>query len=145
MDTTILLVDDNEDDVLLMQRAMRKAHILSPVQVLRDGTEAVDYLTTHHLGPEQSSLPMLMVLDLKMPGMSGFELLSWIRQQPSLRRLWVIVMSHSKEQSDVNRAYDLGANSYLVKPSRLNSLVEMLEVVRRYWMGLCEKPDSRLQ
>lgn len=139
----ILLVDDNEDDVLLMRRAMRKATIDNPVHVLNDGLEAMEYLSRRGLYADvaQFPFPLVILLDLKMPRMSGFELLAWIRQQPKIRRLWVIVLSHSQEICDVNRAYELGANSYLVKPSQLSTLVEMLEIFKEYWLSICQRPD----
>lgn len=142
-ESTILLVDDNDDDVLLMKRAIQKAKMQNPITVRRDGMEAIEFLSQFRSSEVVADPPIMVVLDLKMPRMSGFDVLSWIRQQPSLRRMWVVILSHSQEQSDVNRAYDLGANSYLVKPTRLASLIEMIDLISRYWIGLCQKPDCR--
>jgi CheY-like chemotaxis protein len=141
--STILLIDDNEDDILLMQRAIQKANISNPIQSVSDGAQAIEYLKGEE--PYSDSVrfptPALLLLDLKMPRMTGFELLEWIRQQPKLKRLWVIVLTHSQERSDIDRAYDLGANSYLVKPSQFNSLVEIVAVLQRFWLQSSEKPD----
>jgi CheY-like chemotaxis protein len=144
-EATILLVDDNDDDVLLMTRAMRKAGIINPVQVLTHGSQAMDYLERRppYSDARQYPFPMLILLDLKMPRMSGFELLEWIRKQPKLKRLWVIILTHSPESSDVIRAYDLGANSYLVKPSTFSALVELATFLKQYWLTLAEKPDCQ--
>jgi CheY-like chemotaxis protein len=144
---TILLVDDSADDKLLTCRAMTKAEIVNPVHTVTDGVEAVEYLT--HCGPFNDRYrfptPLLVLLDLKMPRMNGFELLTWIRQQPQLKRMWVIVLSHSQELSDINRAYELGANSYLVKPTRLTTLVDTLRGLKNYWLTVCERPDAALR
>jgi CheY-like chemotaxis protein len=146
-EATILLVDDNDDDVLLMKRAMRKAGIINPVQVLTHGTQVVDYLERRppYSDVRQYPFPMLILLDLKMPRMSGFELLEWIRKQPKLKRLWVIILTHSPESSDIVRAYDLGANSYLVKPSTFSALVELSTFLKQYWLNLAQKPDCQLE
>src|SRR5207247_353014 len=121
---TILLVEDDPNDVLLMQRAFRKANLTNPLHVARDGQEAIEYLA--HQGNfadvRRYPPPTLMLLDLKMPRKNGFETLEWLRQQPGLKRMVVIVLSSSSELADINRAYDLGANSYLVKPADFQRL-----------------------
>jgi CheY-like chemotaxis protein len=141
-ESTILLADDNPDDALLMKLAFRKAGIINPIQVVKDGTEAVDYVKGEGIYANRKRYPFpdLLLLDLKMPRMSGFEVLSWIRQQPGLKRLVVIVLTHSSESPDIDRAHDLGANSYLVKPSNFNNFVEMVKSLRSYWLTLSEKP-----
>jgi CheY-like chemotaxis protein len=141
-ESTILLADDNPDDALLMKLAFRKAGIINPIQVVKDGTEAVDYVKGEGIYANRKRYPFpdLLLLDLKMPRMSGFEVLSWIRQQPGLKRLVVIVLTHSSESPDIDRAHDLGANSYLVKPSNFNNFVEMVKSLRSYWPTLSEKP-----
>ncbi len=141
---TILLVEDNSTDVLMVRRAFRKANLLHPLQVVDDGDKAVAYLGGQ--GPYadrgQYPLPVLLLLDLKLPRRSGLEVLGWLRQQEGLRRLPVVVLTSSKESSDVNRAYDLGANSYLVKPVDFDPLLEMVKALGLYWMLLNEKPDT---
>lgn len=139
---TILLVEDDPNDVFLMQRAFRKANLANPIQVVQDGESAVLYLE----GQEQYSdralypLPSLMLLDLKLPRRSGLEVLEWLRQQPKLRRLPVVVLTSSREHVDVNRAYELGANSYLVKPVAFDGLLNMVKSLNQYWLIVNENP-----
>jgi CheY-like chemotaxis protein len=142
-DCTILLVDDDADTVFLLRRAMQKANLNYPVQVAKDGQEAIDYLS--HQGAysdrEQFPAPALMLLDLKMPRKNGFEVLEWVRQQPGLQRLIVVVLTSSNQATDVNRAYDLGSNSYLVKPAGFDAILAMLKTIKLYWLQLSERPD----
>jgi CheY-like chemotaxis protein len=142
-DSTVLLVEDDANDVFLMQRAFRKANVTNPLHVARDGQEAIDYL--NHLGSfadvTENPPPTLMLLDLKMPRKNGFEILEWLRQQPGLKRMVAVVMSSSSEMTDINRAYDLGANSYLVKPGDFQTLVDLVNLLAGYWLGLNEKPE----
>jgi CheY-like chemotaxis protein len=141
----ILLVEDNEDDVLLIQRAFRKAAIANPLRVLRDGNQAVKYLSgaEPYADRRECPLPALLLLDLKLPRRSGLEVLKWLRQQPGIGRLITVVLTSSRESADVNRAYELGVNSYLVKPVLLNDLVDMIKKLDLYWLILNEKPDLR--
>ncbi len=143
MPDTILLVEDNSQDVILMQRAFRKAAITKPFQVVNDGEAAVLYLSGQ--GPytdrSQYPLPVLVLLDLKLPRKSGAEVLLWLRQQPELKRLPVVVLTSSKEYADVNRVYDLGANAYMVKPVAFDGLVEIVKTLNMHWMMFNEKPQ----
>jgi len=140
---TILLVEDDPNDVLLIRRAFRKSDVTNPIQVVGDGEEAIAYLSGR--GPyadrEHYPLPVLLLLDLKLPRKSGFEVLEWLRQQPGLKRLRVAVLTSSAETPDINRAYDLGANSYLVKPVRFEGLLRMVQTLNLYWLIINEKPD----
>jgi len=140
---TLLLVEDDSNDVLLIQRAFQKASMANPLQVVTDGEEAVAYLSGEgHYGDRQKHpLPMLVLLDLKLPRKSGLEVLEWLRGQPGLKRLPVVVLTSSKESGDVNRAYDLGANSYLVKPVGFDSLVGMVKPLGFYWLMLNKAPE----
>ena len=142
---TILLIEDDSNDVLLMQRAFRKANLTHPVQVARDGQEAIEYLNHQGNFADESRypLPALMLLDLKMPRKDGFETLGWLRQQPGLKRIAVIVMSSSRELADINRAYDLGANSYLVKPGDFQTLIDLVNLIASYWLETNEKPETQ--
>ncbi|MGC8837586.1 MAG: response regulator [Anaerolineae bacterium] len=133
----ILLVEDNEDDILLIERAFRKANVANPLVVARDGEEAVAYLSDLAANP----VPELVLLDLRLPRKSGFEVLEWLRAQPGLRRMPVVVLTSSGETPDIDRAYDLGANSYLVKPVGFEALLNMVKVLGLYWLLLNRKPS----
>src|SRR5690349_14765253 len=114
----ILLAEDREDDVLLIQQAFEQAGIRNPLFVVRDGEEAISYLSGEgkYAKREEFPLPDLLLLDLKMPRKDGFDVLRWLMQQPSLSALRVLVLTTSGEIYDVDEAYQLGANSFLVKP-----------------------------
>ncbi len=139
----MLLVEDDTNDVFLIQRAFRKAHVVNPLQVVTDGEQAIAYLAGQppYADRERHPLPALLLLDLKLPRKSGLEVLDWLRQQPVLKRLRVVVLTSSKQASDVNRAHELGANSYLVKPVEFDALLDMIKTVDLYWMILSEKPE----
>ncbi len=139
----ILLAEDDVNDVLLVQRAFQKSSIANPLQVVRDGEEAVAYLSGNlqYADRDRYPLPVLLLMDLKMPRRSGLEVLVWLRQQPGLKRLPVVVLTSSNQSPDINRAYELGANSYLVKPAGFDSLVELVKNLDMYWLILNEKPD----
>ena len=139
----ILLVEDDPNDALLIQRAMRKANLVNRVVHLDDGEKAINYLggTGAYADRSQNPLPVLMLLDLKLPRRSGHEVLSWVRVQPDLKRLPVVILTSSSERSDIAKAYDLGANSYLVKPVTFDGLFDMVKVLHPYWMVLNEHPD----
>jgi CheY-like chemotaxis protein len=139
---TILLVEDNPTDVLLIQRAFDRAKLGNPMQVLSDGDAAVDYLAgvSVYADRQQFPLPILMLLDLKLPRRSGLEVLQWLRTQETLRRIPVVMLTSSQEDRDVNAAYDTGVNSYLVKPVDFDGLLRMLKTVNLYWLLLNEKP-----
>lgn len=144
MTQTILIVEDNPTDILLIQRAFRQidlSHI--SLQIVRDGDTAVFYLSGEgeYSDRERYPLPMLILLDLKLPRRSGHEILAWVRQQPDLKRLPIIMLTSSREAVDVNQAYDLGINSYLVKPIGFTALVEMLKTLNLYWLMLNKPPD----
>lgn len=135
----ILVVEDNPDDVLLLQRAFVKASILNPVHVLSDGESAVAYLegTGEYADRLAYPLPSVILLDLKMPRLSGLEVLARIRDIPEVRKIPTVMLTSSREESDVSRAYDLGANSYIVKSERV---LEMVQAVRQYWLHINEPP-----
>jgi len=137
-DFTILLVEDNPDDVHFVQRAFSKVSLVNPLKVVRDGREALDYLQgkDDYADRKRYPLPSLVLLDLKLPRKSGLEVLEWIRQQAAYKNLPVIVLTSSTESADLNRAYELGANSYLVKPVGFDGLLEMVKSIGMYWMIL---------
>jgi CheY-like chemotaxis protein len=140
---TILLVEDNRGDVLLVQRAFRKAGITNTLQVVNDGDAAVLYLSGQEPFHERNHypLPVLVLLDLKLPRRSGAEVLMWIRQQPILKRLPVVALTASREYADVNQLYDLGVNAFITKPVAFNDLVEIMKVVNLHWIIWAEKPQ----
>jgi CheY-like chemotaxis protein len=141
--TPILLVEDDPTDFRLIQRAFGKLNNGFRMFRLTNGDEVVSYLSGD--GPYENRaahpIPAVVLLDLKIPRRSGFEVLEWLRGQPSgLNRLPVIVLTSSRHSTDINRAYDLGANSYLVKPDSGTQLDELVEQFRTYWLGLNEFP-----
>lgn len=128
---TILLVDDSEDDLLLMRIAFQKAGCTSPLQEVHGGEEAMAYLKGE--GPygdrTKFPLPAVVLLDINMPMKNGFAVLDWVRAQPSLKPLPIFMLTASMRTEDVERAFDLGANSFLVKPTSLEELIKMLRCV----------------
>ena len=127
----ILLAEDNPDDVLLMKLAFRRAGLNNPIHVVTTGTEAVEYLRGALEARCSGSLvPLLISLDINMPLGTGFEVLNWIRQQPALDGVPVVVLSQSDQGKDANRAIQLGARSYLVKPSSFEGLVGMMRIFK---------------
>lgn len=139
----ILLVEDQKDDVILIRRAFRQLGITNSIYAVDDGEQAVEYLsgTGKFANRAEYPLPGLVLLDLKLPRQDGLEVLKWIREQPSLRALRVIVLTSSKLREDVNRAYQLGANSFMIKPSDFKRFMSDLEALARYWLLSTEAPD----
>jgi CheY-like chemotaxis protein len=142
---TILLVEDDPNEIFLTQRAFRKANINVSLQVIYDGDSAIAYLAGTEKYADRSlyPLPKLILLDLKLPCRSGHEILAWLRQHPQLKILPVVIFTSSREPGDVNLAYELGANSYLVKPSGLRALSKMVETLSLYWLVDNEPPEVR--
>jgi CheY-like chemotaxis protein len=140
-DYAVIVVEDEPDEVFLLKQAFQRAGVKNPLLVLRDGQDAIDYLSRPGAASGPGAPPALMLLDLKMPRRTGFEVLEWLRAQPGLSRLIVVVMAISTNPSDVNRAYELGCNSYLLKPGNPEQLVEMVRLINSYWLLLSEKPD----
>ena len=140
---TLLHVEDDSNDVLLFHHACLKAGLSFDVQVATDGQQALAYLSGQEpFGDrQQHPFPDLLLLDLKLPRVNGFEVLNWIRREKGFR-LPVIVLSSSNHEVDVNRAYEAGANSYLVKPVDFNALVEMIKALHDYWLGFNAGPAS---
>jgi CheY-like chemotaxis protein len=132
----ILLVEDNEDDIFLMRRALSQAEVTNPLYIVEDGQEALDYLsgTGKFIDRRSYPLPALLFLDLKLPLKSGHEVLSWVRAQPALQSLVVVVLTSSDQPTDVQKSYQLGANSYLVKPPTAEQLLDMAKSFKWYWL-----------
>ena len=133
----VLLVEDDTNDVLLVRRAFRRAGLDARIEVAPDGEAAVAFLTR----ALTATAPGLVLLDLKLPRLPGLDVLGWLRRQPGLRRLPVVVLTSSRERSDVDRAYDLGANSFLVKPVGFAELLEMVKALDLYWLRMNEAPE----
>ena len=145
-DFTILMVEDDPNDILLTQRAFMLASLVNPLRVVRDGEEAINYLGGRdaYVDRTRYPLPSLVLLDLKLPRKSGLEVLEFLRAQPSLKQTPVIVLTSSQESSDIQRAYMLGANSYLLKPVGFDGLLEMVKAIGMYWVILNQGPDRAL-
>lgn len=141
--TTILLAEDDENDVMLIKRAFSKSHVINPIACVGNGEEAVAYLSGSgdYADRTRHPLPFMMLLDLKLPRLSGHEVLRWLREQPGLKRLPVVVLTSSREPSDINRAYEIGANSYLVKPVVFEEFSTLLKQLQVYWLMLSEHPE----
>jgi CheY-like chemotaxis protein len=138
----LLLVEDEENDIFLFKRVLAKEQITNPLHVAEDGQQAIDYLAGvgQFADRAQFPLPGLVLLDLKLPVKTGLQVLEWIREQPGLETLLVIILTSSSEQSDVDSAYRLGANSFLVKPNGHNELRDLVKVLRAYWLTLNKAP-----
>jgi len=139
---TALLVEDNPDDEELTLRAFRQLSIANDIIVARDGVEALDYLFGEgkYEGRDTSVMPAVVLLDLKLPMLDGFEVLSRIRSSESTRFLPVVVLSSSSEEQDVFKSYSLGANSYIRKPVNFDKFIQAAEYLGLYWFTLNEGP-----
>lgn len=137
---TIILVEDNPDDEELTLAALEELCLRNPVVVLRDGQEAIDYLFRQGTYAGQSlELPGVIMLDLKLPKIDGLEVLRQIKNDPQLRRVPVVVLTSSKEDADVITGYELGANSYIVKPIDFEQLMETVRSIGNYWIVVNEQ------
>ena len=137
-----LFVEDEPDDILLITRAINKANFKSPIINVNDGEQALAYLKGDppYDDREKTPLPALILLDLKLPRTSGFEILSWIREQPTTQCIPVVVLTSSKDSADIRKAYETGANSYLVKPVVPDDVQNMIKTLGLYWLVLNEYP-----
>jgi len=136
--STILLVEDNQDDEALTLRALKSHNLANEVVVARDGSQALDYLFRAAEGKagETAVLPELVLLDIKLPGMDGLEVLRRLRQNPATRRLPVVMLTSSVEETDRLASYDLGANSYVRKPVDFVEFTEAIKQLDLYWLAL---------
>lgn len=141
---TILLVEDNPDDVTLTERALNKAHVLNKLVVVKDGVEALDYLfgTGVWVGRNLDDMPQLILLDLKLPKIDGLDVLKRIRANLSTKLLPVVILTSSKEEKDIVNGYALGANSYIRKPVNFNQFADAVRQLGLYWLVLNEPPPS---
>ena len=143
---SILLVEDSADDVFLMRRALQRAKVVNPLYVVEDGREATDYLsgTGKFADRDAYPMPVIVFLDIKLPYMSGQEVLAWIRRQKELESLIVIMLTSSDEPTDLARCYSLGANSYLVKPPTSEQLESMAKAYKWYWLEYNRSDGDRI-
>jgi len=149
----ILLVEDRNDDVYLVRRALSKADVRNPFFVVQNGEEALAYLDGlgKYSNRDEFPLPDIMLLDLKMPRMDGYEVLRAVRSKPDFKALRIIVLTSSEDLNDVNKAYELGANSFLVKPLEFENYAAMMRTLSSFWLHysrdptLARPPDAALQ
>jgi CheY-like chemotaxis protein len=133
---TVLLAEDDPDDVLLTQIAFEKARLANPLQIVRDGEEALEYLGGEgkFANREAYPLPILLLLDLKMPKLNGFQVLGWLKSHPEIGHIPVAIMTSSDHDPDISRAYELGADSYLIKPPDAKALLALVQRLHAYWL-----------
>ncbi len=137
---TILLVEDNSDDEQLTLRAMRQSEVPNIIRVARDGAEALEHL----YGPSSTRLPDLILLDLKLPKVSGLEVLQKIRSDPKTRSLPVVVLTSSDEERDIVESYNIGANSYIRKPVDFDEFIDAVRQLGVYWLTLNKTKRSSI-
>ena len=138
----VLVAEDDPNDIFLLQRAFHRTGSLLPFNFVRDGQEAINYLSGVGTFRDREAYPMpvLLLLDLKMPRRTGLEVLKWLRHEPRVRRIPAIVYSSSAEPRDVNGAYELGASSYVVKPMDSEQWEERVRDIKHYWLKVNEPP-----
>lgn len=139
----ILLAEDREDDIVLIRRALQKTSVEHALFVVKNGEDAVSYLqgVGKFSNRAEYPLPSLLLLDLKMPGMDGFDTLRWIKGQPGFGSLRIVVLTSSDAIYDVNLAYQLGANSFMVKPFDFENTLELAKIITRYWLDKSKEPE----
>ncbi len=141
---SILMVDDDDDDCLMTKEALKEVRINSDIAFVKDCEELIDYL--QHQGkysePDSSPRPNLILLDLNMPKKRGCEVLKEIKSNPELQSIPIIVLTTSKSEEDVLRAYDLGANSFITKPASFEMLVDVMKTLTKYWFDIVKLPQE---
>jgi two-component system response regulator len=144
MNKPVLQVEDEAHDVLFLQFAFEQVGVIHPLLVARDGREAISYLQGLGMfaNREQFPLPGLVLLDLRLPQVPGLHVLKWIRQQPAFVKLPVIVLSSSDQDSDVEAAYRLGANAYVVKPLNMADRIQLVRRLKQYWLDMDAPPPD---
>jgi CheY-like chemotaxis protein len=140
----ILLAEDDEDYVVLIKKVFEQAHIPNPVHVVWNGEEAIAYLKGQgkYSNRDEFPLPDIFLLDLKMPRINGFEVLKWVRQQPTLAAMRILVLTSSDQIRDVNEAYQLGANSFLVKPFDFEDFTHLSRLIADFWFKASRTPET---
>ena len=137
---TILMADDDPDDRLLVKEAFRESRMINNLETVEDGEELMDLLNRRGKFADTPISPSLILLDLNMPRKSGLEALREIKSDENLRRLPVVILTTSKAEEDIIRSYDLGVNSFIVKPVTFDSLVELVKDLDKYWFQIVELP-----
>jgi CheY-like chemotaxis protein len=139
---TVLVVEDSED-VFLLRHAFKRAKITNPLHISGTGEDAIAYLAGTAPYGDWHKFPMasIVLLDLKLPGLSGFDVLGWIRQHPGMKGLPVIMLTTSDLKQEINKAYELGANAFLTKPVDLDKLIEMMKVFKAHWLEFAQAPE----
>src|SRR4051794_193642 len=140
----ILVVDDRDDDLVIIKKAFEKARVINPIVTVNGGEEAIRYLKGEgeYSNRKEYPLPSLVLLDLKMPKVDGFDVLEWIRGEPTLASMRVVVLTSSDQMKDVNRAYEMGANSFVTKPVGSEKFLELANALNGYWIWTCRTPES---
>ena len=143
MDHIYLVAEDDQDTQLLIKRAFKQADLTPPIYFTNDGQQTIHYLSGDGDYSDRSRYPMpaLLLLDLKMPCRDGFDVLRWIRSQPHLRRLVVVMFSGSSLEKDVAQAFDLGVNSFVMKPVSFSELFQVILSLHHYWFGCNHFPQ----
>jgi CheY-like chemotaxis protein len=142
---TILMADDDPDDRLLTADALKEARLINDIRFVENGEELLDYLrrSGKFAAPADAPRPGLILLDLNMPRKDGRTVLKELKQDADLRTIPVVVLTTSKDDEDVYRSYDLGVNSYIVKPVTFEALVDILQTIEKYWFEIVELPPQR--
>jgi CheY-like chemotaxis protein len=140
---TILLIEDEATDAAMIRRGFEKVKVINPIFNAKSGDEALAYLsgTGQFQDRIEFPLPVLILLDLKLPGMTGLQILQWRRSQRDIKRIPVVVLTGDEDPSTINAAYDAGANSYLLKPGSPADIARVVDLIQRYWIGLNEQPQ----
>ena len=141
---SVLLVEDDLNDIFLVKRAFKIARVHNPLQGVTDGQEAIQYLRGDGKYADRAAfpLPKLIVMDIKMPRKTGFEVLEWVKgDDRPLRRIPIVIVSSSDNPTDINRAYELGANAYMVKPVDYRAVEHLFNAITQYWGLECAKPE----
>jgi CheY-like chemotaxis protein len=140
----ILIAEDEEDYVLLLKQAFSQANIRNPMHFVSTGMQLMSYLKgeAKYANRDEYPLPDLLLLDIKLPGFTGLEILRWVRSQPGLSGMRVLILTSSEEMKDINDAYRLGANSFLLKPYDFGDLVHLAKVIEEFWLYLAKCPES---
>jgi CheY-like chemotaxis protein len=138
MPKNILLVEDSDDDAFFITRSLKSFGMLVPFSHVEDGQKAIDYLSGKgaYADRVRFPLPSLVLLDIKLPFMSGFEVLRWMREQPALPRIPVVMFTSSCQERDIEKAYGLGANAYLVKPNHGDDYQDLAGLIKRFWLDV---------